>query len=94
MRILHVLNELRPSGAETMLRAAAASWRQHGFTGEILSTGEVAGAYADALRLAGYRIHHLPFAKSWRFLVEFFLGSVPSLKKFCGPEAIKYFSYI
>lgn len=73
MRILHVLNELRPSGAETMLRAAAASWRQHGFTGEVLSTGEVAGAYADALRLAGYRIHHLPFAKSWRFLVEFFL---------------------
>lgn len=72
MRVLHVLNELRPSGAETMLRAAAANWQQQGITGEILSTGDVPGAYADALRLAGYRIHHLPFAKSWRFLADFF----------------------
>jgi glycosyltransferase involved in cell wall biosynthesis len=72
MRVLHVLNELRPSGAETMLRAAAASWRQQGITGEILSTGAEPGEYADVLRQAGYRVHHLPFTKSAAFLAGFF----------------------
>ena len=72
MRVLHVLNELRPSGAETMLRAASAIWMQQGITGEILSTGAVPGPYADALRQAGYRIHHLPFSRSLRFLAAFF----------------------
>jgi glycosyltransferase involved in cell wall biosynthesis len=72
MRVLHVLNELRPSGAETMLRAAAGSWREQGIEGEIVSTGEALGPYAEALREAGYRIHHLPFAKSARFLGAFY----------------------
>lgn len=72
MRVLHVLNELRPSGAETMLRAASAIWMQQGISAEILSTGEVPGPYADALRQAGYRIHHLPFSRSLRFLAAFF----------------------
>ncbi len=73
MRVLHVLNELRPSGAETMLRVAAKSWQRQGIAGEILSTGETTGPYADALREAGYRIHHLPFSRSLRFLADFFL---------------------
>lgn len=71
MRVLHVLNELRPSGAETMLRAAAGCWRRHGIHGEILCTGDTPGPYAGALREAGYPIHHLPFTKSIRFLTAF-----------------------
>jgi glycosyltransferase involved in cell wall biosynthesis len=72
MRVLHVLNTLCPSGAETMLRAAAGRWREQGIEGEIVSTGAETGPYAEELRAAGYRIHHLPFAKSARFLWAFY----------------------
>ena len=73
MRVLHVLNELRPSGAEVMLRVAAESWRRQGITGEILCTGETEGEYADVLRQAGYHVYHLPFVRSVRFLIAVYL---------------------
>jgi glycosyltransferase involved in cell wall biosynthesis len=70
MIVLHVLNELQPSGAETMLLSAAGLWcertEQH-----ILTTGDREGALAPALREAGYIIHHLPFDRSLRFFREF-----------------------
>lgn len=66
MKVLHILNELKPSGAETMLLSAAPQWLaesgQH-----ILSTGSVEGSFAGVLKEAGYRIHHLPFAKTRGF---------------------------
>lgn len=68
MRVLHILNELRHSGAETMLRAAGGYWKAEGIDGEILCTGAVPGPYAAALQDAGYPVHHLPFAPSIRFL--------------------------
>jgi len=64
MKILHILNELRPSGAETMLRLAAPFWRANGFECEILATGQVLGNYANTLASAGYKIHHLPIRKT------------------------------
>jgi glycosyltransferase involved in cell wall biosynthesis len=64
MRILHLLNELKPSGAEAMLRAAGPFWRSRGIEGEILCTGESLGAYAEPLRAVGYRIHQIPFGGS------------------------------
>jgi glycosyltransferase involved in cell wall biosynthesis len=51
-----------------MLRAAGGYWGSQGIEGEILCTGEVLGSYAAPLRDAGYRIHHLPFARSAHFL--------------------------
>lgn len=69
MKILHILNELKPSGAETMLLSAAELWtgcsEQH-----VLSTGSQKGAFAPILSDAGYNVHHLPFAKSIRFFFE------------------------
>lgn len=77
MRVLHILNELRPSGAETMLRAASGYWQSQGILGEILVAGESYGEYAPALERAGYRLHHIPFQRSvgylwrvYRFLAE------------------------
>jgi len=68
LRILHVLNELRPSGAEVMLRVAAPYFQANSIFCEILSTGENSvGPYAQALKDAGYIIHHLPFSRSFRF---------------------------
>jgi glycosyltransferase involved in cell wall biosynthesis len=68
MRVLHILNELKPSGAETMLRAGAAAFRVRGVDGEVLSTGTTVGVYAKQLESAGYSIRHIPFARSPAYL--------------------------
>lgn len=67
MRVLHVLNELRPSGAERMLRTAAPVFRQAGVACDILSTGQVVGAYAGALQEVGCRVHHVAWSRSPTF---------------------------
>lgn len=68
MTTLHILNELKPSGAEAMLRAAGPFWKSRGIEGEILCTGDSLGSYAEPLTAAGYRIHHIPFDVSIRYL--------------------------
>jgi glycosyltransferase involved in cell wall biosynthesis len=72
MRVLHVANELRPSGMETMLRTAAAFWAARGIDGEILAIGDAPGDYAAMLGAAGYQIHHLPFRRSPAFLADIY----------------------
>ena len=67
-RVLHVLAELHPSGAESMLLAARLAFVESGFDGEILSTGSTVGPFATMLTAAGYTVHHIPFAESPRFL--------------------------
>jgi glycosyltransferase involved in cell wall biosynthesis len=71
MKVLHVLNELKPSGAETMLRSAAPYWREHGVTCEILATGAAEGEFAETLRSAGYPVHHLPRRRSPAYFMDF-----------------------
>jgi glycosyltransferase involved in cell wall biosynthesis len=68
MRVLHILNELKPSGAEVMLHAAAPYWVEKGIEGHILATGSTPGPFAPLLEEVGYRIHHIPFVKSYVFL--------------------------
>lgn len=71
MKVLHVLNELKPSGAETMLRSAAPYWKKHGVSCEILATGAVEGEFAENLRTAGYPVHHLPRRRSPAYFIDF-----------------------
>lgn len=71
VRVLHILGELKPSGAECMLRVAAKNFAEHGIDTEILSTGtEHVGAFASALREVGYAVHHIPFSKSILFFIK------------------------
>lgn len=70
LRVLHVLGELRPSGAETMLAVAAPTFAAHGVVTELLSTGVSPGPYADRLAAVGYGIRHLPFAKRPAFFLR------------------------
>ena len=70
IRVLHVLAELNPSGAESMLLSARPVFLEHGVDGEILSTGRNIGPSAAQLVAAGYRVHHLPFAKTPRFFLR------------------------
>jgi len=64
MKVLHVLHELMPSGAEVMLENSFELWRSHGVNPEILATGAEKGVYAAALEASGYRIHHLPYGRN------------------------------
>lgn len=70
MNVLHVLAELRPSGAEVLLRSAAPHFRDHGVECDILATGAAVGDYAPALQAAGYRIHHIPYAPTAEFFMS------------------------
>jgi len=75
MKVLHILNELKPSGGETMLKSAAPQWcsvDEH----VILSTGDRVGSYSTVLHQSGYEILHLPFRKS----LSFFKGFAALLK--------------
>ena len=60
MKVLHIMNELQPSGAEVMLKLAAPIWMGQGAELCILSCGKIEGEYADVLRAAGYRIYTCP----------------------------------
>jgi glycosyltransferase involved in cell wall biosynthesis len=68
MKILHVLNSLQPSGAETMLRLAAQPMLDRGMVLEVLSVGDRVGSYASTLAEAGYRVHHIPLQPVGSFL--------------------------
>lgn len=72
MKVLHILNELNPSGAEVMLYSAGTMLNSYEIIGEILSTGPQPGRYAEQLANAGYAIHHIPFIKSPLFFLALF----------------------
>ena len=69
-RVLHILMELRPSGAEVMLRIAAPFWFAGDNSHAILATGSVEGPYAGPLRAAGFKVFHIPFRKRVKFFYE------------------------
>lgn len=69
MKVLHIFNELLPSGAETMVQCAAPVWLPEAEM-HVLSTGATVGSFAEQLEVAGFRIHHIPFAKRPTFFVR------------------------
>lgn len=71
MKILHIMNELRFSGAEMLLESGGAYFNQHGITNVVLSTGDDVGEFAENLKRAGFEIAHIPFSRSLRFFVNF-----------------------
>jgi glycosyltransferase involved in cell wall biosynthesis len=71
-RVLHLLNEIKFSGAETMLKIAAPYFIKNGVELHALSTGSVKGDYATELENAGFQIHHLSFKKSPGYFFNLF----------------------
>lgn len=67
MRVLHILGSIERSGAETMLRDSIDRFREKGVEMELVSTGREPGQLVAAFEREGIVVHHLPFAKSWRF---------------------------
>lgn len=71
LKVLHVLDVLRPSGAETCLRVAGPMWDDLGIRCDVLATGGELGSYARPLHDAGYRTGHLPLDDLRRFVDVF-----------------------
>jgi len=72
MKILHILNEIKFSGAEVMLRIAAPIITKNGFDLHVLSTGDDIGEYANILGSAGYAVHHISFKKSPKYFIALY----------------------
>lgn len=68
LRVVHILGELKHSGAEMMYHAAAQAWRNREIHCDILSIGKNVGVMASVLAADGCRIHHFPFSRSPRHL--------------------------
>jgi len=63
MRVLHILVQLRASGAEQMLRVAAPYWRAEGLELHVLETSAEPGHFTEALEDAGYHVDRLPLQR-------------------------------
>ena len=72
MKVLHILGELNPSGAETMLLSAAPYMQAQGINSEILATGANVGVFAETLMGAGFKLHHIPFRKSFNYFIDLY----------------------
>lgn len=69
MKIVHLLNELRPSGAEVMLQLAAPTWIAMGYELHIISMSKSRGPFAENLESAGWTIHLIQHPESkWKTL--------------------------
>lgn len=61
MRILHVLNELKFSGAEIMYVGAASIFQKLGCELFVVNTTETLGTYTFAFKQKGYTVFHEPY---------------------------------
>ena len=64
-RVVHILNDLRPSGAEMMLKLAGPIWAAQGWQQHIVSTGQNVGPFARELATVGFEIAHCPEGKTF-----------------------------
>src|SRR4051812_24860826 len=61
LRILHVLAEVRYSGAEKMLFESIDAFVAHGIELTLVATGAQTGPLAKDFRRAGVQVEHIPF---------------------------------
>lgn len=64
MKVLHVLSELKFSGAEIMYVNAAPLFKQNNIDLTVVSTGDKLGEYAPAFESAGYNVIHRPLPQN------------------------------
>ena len=63
MKVAHILNELRFSGAEVMLAAAAPHLLSTGQS-MVIATSDQLGDFAPTLEQAGFQVAHMPYSRS------------------------------
>lgn len=63
MKIIHIFNELKYSGAEIMYVDAAPLFIANGCDLSVLITAEAIGEYVDSFKQSGFHIFHKPYPK-------------------------------
>jgi glycosyltransferase involved in cell wall biosynthesis len=67
-RVLHVMGSLERSGMETMLLSSYEEWLRLGYECDVVATGAYIGNIAREISDCGYRVFHIPFRNTKRFL--------------------------
>lgn len=74
MKVIHILYELKFSGAEIMYVDAAPIFQELGCDLSVINTASRLGEYAPYFEKAGYKIFHLPYPKGylkrWKYYKE------------------------
>lgn len=63
MKVVHILNELKFSGAEIMYVDAAEKLKSLGCSLYVINTNATLGEYAPYFEKAGYKVVHMPYPK-------------------------------
>lgn len=69
-KVIHILNELKYSGAEIMYVDAAETFQSLGCELTVVATAKELGEYAPNFQKAGYKVLHKPFPKRTNFLAR------------------------
>lgn len=72
IKVLHILAEIKYSGAEVMLRLAGNYLTEKNTALYALSTGDKMGDFAPILEESQYQVHHIRFSYSLSFIITFF----------------------
>jgi glycosyltransferase involved in cell wall biosynthesis len=83
MRVLHIFNELKFSGAEIMYVDAAPIFQKEGCELTAMATGESIGEFQQFFEQAGFKILHKPFPNLKNYIdrVFFYSAFIKLLKK-------------
>jgi len=83
VKVIHIFNELKYSGAEIMYSDAASLFQKLGFELTALSTAKNVGEFATVLEKQGYEILHKPYPKLKNFLsrIKYYYCFIQFLKK-------------
>lgn len=82
MKVLHILYELKYSGAEIMYVDAAPAFQDRGFELTVMGTAPNLGEYAPHFRNAGYGVVHKPYPKGLNVhKIKYYREFIQFLKK-------------
>lgn len=80
MKVLHVFNELKFSGAEIMYTGASQIFQELGCDLTVLETSSAYGEYSSYFKKAGYNVIHKPFPKKIVQRIRYYKEFIKFLK--------------
>ncbi len=81
MKVIHILDELKFSGAEIMYVDAAPIFQQLGCDLSVISTNNKLGTFAPFFKKAGYQVYHKPYPNSIIRRIRYIYNLIVFLKK-------------
>lgn len=72
IKVLHILYQLRFSGAEIMIKNATPYWKEKGVVQHVLGTAHTIGDFANDLSSEGIVIHHIPYSNKLDFIYKLY----------------------